>query len=91
MSEHIQLLEGNVTRYNALSRNGRAFIDSLERVVPFRPDGDFPTSDLGQLTWSLHGSNIKARNKLDFQARKVTSASGKVKRLLLVDCNRTAL
>lgn len=90
MSEQIQTLEGNVTRYNALSRNGRAFIDSLERVVPFRPDGDFPASDLGQLTWSLHGSNIKARNKLDFRARKVTSASGKVKRLLLVDCNRTA-
>jgi hypothetical protein len=89
MSDRLEVLEGNVTRYNALSRNGRAFIDPLERVVPFRPDGDFPAADLGHLTWSLHGSNIGGRNKLDFRARKVTSASGKVKRLLLADCSRT--
>lgn len=91
MSDTLEVLEGNVTRYNALSRNGRAFIDPLGRVIPFRPDGDFPTADLGQLTWSLHGSNIGSRNKLDFRARKVTSASGKVKRLLLADCSRTPL
>lgn len=87
-SDRLEVLEGNVTRYNALSRNGRAFIDPLERVVPFRPDGDFPAADLGQLTWSLHGSNIGGRNKLHFRARKVTSASGKVKRLLLADCSK---
>lgn len=91
MSDRLEVLEGNVTRYNALSRNGRAFIDSLDRVVPCRPDGDFPTADLGHLTWSLHGSNIGGRNKLNFRARKVTSATGKVKRLLLADCSRAPL
>lgn len=84
----LEVFRGNVTRYNALSRNARAFIDQLDRVVPIRPDGDFPYGDLHLLTWSLHGSNIGARNKIDMRARRVVSASGKVKRLLLSDCNR---
>ncbi len=82
----LTVYQGNMTRYNALSRNGRAFIDQLERVVPVRPDGDFPAGDLGNLTWSLHGSNTGSRNKLLMRVRPVTSASGQVKRLLLSDC-----
>lgn len=87
-AENITVYQGNVTRYNALSRNGRAFIDQLDKVVPIRPDGDFPAGDLAHLTWSLHGSNIGARSKLLLRARTVTSAGGKVKRLLLADCAR---
>lgn len=82
----LEVFQGNVTRYNALSRNGRAFIDQLERVVPVRPDGDFPITELGFLTWSLHGSNTGSPNKLTIRARRVSSASGKVKRLLIADC-----
>ncbi|SLN28619.1 hypothetical protein ROA7450_01188 [Roseovarius albus] len=84
----LTVYQGNITRYNALSRNGRAFIDQLGRVIPLRPDGDFPVGDLSHLTWSLHGSNVGARNKLLLRARTVTSANGKVKRLLLSDCQR---
>lgn len=87
----VEPLRGNVTRYNALSRNGRAFIDQFGRVVPVRPDGDFPSGDLANLTWSLHGSNIGNHNKLELQARRVTSASGKVKRLLLAGCQRVSI
>lgn len=83
-----ELVRGNVTRYNSLSRNGRAYIDQFERVVPVRPDGDFQAGDLAYLTWSLHGSNIGDSNKIDMNVRRVTSASGKVKRLLLADCTR---
>jgi len=78
---------GNVTRFNSLSRNGRIFIDQLARVVPFRPDENFPHSHLGNLTWSLHGSNVGVSNKLTLRARTVKSASGKIKRLLVSDCN----
>lgn len=84
----LEILRGNVTRYNSLSRNGRAFVDQFERVLPVRPDGDFPAGDLAHLTWSLHGSNIGAPSKIDMRARRVTSASGTVKRLLLADCTR---
>lgn len=87
----IEVLKGNVTRYNSLSRNGRAYVDQLQRVVPIRPDGDFPVGDLAHLTWSLHGSNVGAPSKIDMRARKVSSASGKVKRLLLSDCKRAPL
>lgn len=87
----LEVLRGNVTRYNALSRNGRAFVDQFAKVVPIRPDGDFPAGDLAHLTWSLHGSNIGAPSKIDMRARRVTSASGKVKRLLLADCQRAPL
>ncbi|MEM6309975.1 MAG: hypothetical protein AAF754_07985 [Pseudomonadota bacterium] len=82
----LEVFQGNITRYNSLSRNGRAFIDQLERVVPVRPDGDFPIQQLGFLTWSLHGSNTGAPKKLTLRARRVSSASGKVKRLLIADC-----
>lgn len=66
-------------------------MDQLGKVVPVRPDGDFPAGDLAHLTWSLHGSNIGAPNKIDMRARRVTSASGKVKRLLLADCTGAPL
>jgi len=83
----IETFHGNVTRYNALSRNGRAYIEEFGRIVPFRPDGDFPAGEFPKLTWSLHGSNTGAAKRLKLSARRVTSASGKVKRLLLSDCN----
>lgn len=84
----IEDFRGNITRYNSISRNGRAYIDQFNRVIPVRPNGDFPAADLAQLTWSLHGSNIGAPSKLLVRARRVSSASGKVKRLMLSDCRR---
>lgn len=84
----IEVVLGNITRYNSLSRNARAYVDQLGRVVPIRPNGDFPAGDLALLTWSLHGSTIGEGNKLEMRIRRVVSASGKVKRLLLSDCRR---
>lgn len=84
----LEMLRGNITRYNALSRNSRVFVEDLGRVVPMRPDADFLVGELPLLTWSLHGSNIGVPAKLDLQVRRVSSASGKVKRLLLSHCER---
>jgi len=89
-SPKIKTLHGNVTRFNSVSRNGRAFIRELDRIVPFRPDGDFPNARLGLLTWSLHGSNVDHQKQLTFAVREVKSARGQVKRLLLSDCHRSA-
>ncbi|WP_137151005.1 hypothetical protein [Devosia sp. FKR38] len=87
-SEDLEILRGNVTRYNSMSRNARVYIDEFRRIVPMRPAGDFDVSSLALLSWSLHGSNIGTHNKLDLQVRRVFSASGKVKRLLLSGCER---
>lgn len=87
---HLEDFVGNITRYNSLSRNARAYIRELQRVVPIRPDGDFNTGDLQLLTWSLHGTNVGTPSALSMRARSVKSASGKVKRLLLSDCQRAS-
>ena len=84
----VEVFQGNVTRYNALSRNARAFVDQFQKVVPMRPDADFVAADLPFLTWSLHGATVGERNKLEFRARRVSPASGAVKRLLLSGCSR---
>ena len=90
-------LTGNVTRYNAITRNGRIYVDQLNRIVPFRLGEAFPLAVLGSLTWSLHGSNSglggtqELPKKLTFGAEKVLSASGSVKRLIVSDCARANL
>ncbi len=87
----LEVLRGNVTRYNSMSRNSRVYVDQFDRIVPMRPGGDFAVGNLALLTWSLHGSNVGAPNKLDMRVRRVSSASGKVKRLLLSDCSRAPI
>jgi hypothetical protein len=88
LSENIS---GNVTRYNAITRNGRVYIDQLNRIVPFRVGQDFPFNRFGVLTWSLHGSNSgqagtqQLPKKISINARQVLSANSKVKRLILLD------
>ncbi|NYD91413.1 DUF7946 domain-containing protein [Sphingomonas melonis] len=79
---------GNVTRFNSITRNGRAFIDQLRRVVPFKPADDFAMGGLQYLTWSLHGSANDLPKRLRINAREVKSATEETKRLLLVDCAR---
>ncbi|MEM7438270.1 MAG: hypothetical protein AAF393_01635 [Pseudomonadota bacterium] len=81
----IEVFTGNVTRFNSLSRNGRAYIEQLGRVVPIKPGPEYDVQGLPWLTWSLHGSNAGLPNKLQVRARRVSSANGRVKRLLLVD------
>lgn len=87
----LEVVRGNITRYNSMSRNARVYVDELRKIVPIRPDADFVLGDLPLLTWSLHGSNIRTASKLDLTVRRVSSASGKVKRLLLVSCERVAV
>lgn len=81
----VEELTGNITRYNSLSGNGRAYIRELKRVIPFRPGGGFPDSKRGHLTWSLHGNTISAGKELRFWASKIESAKGDPKRLILSD------
>lgn len=83
-------MTGNVTRYNSVTGNGRAYLHELARIVPFRLSEDFAFGKRGLLTWSLHGSATNVSHQLNIQARKVESAQGEVKRLILVDCQQAA-
>jgi hypothetical protein len=83
-------LSGNVTRYNSVTGNGRVYLHELSRIVPFRLSEEFAFGKRGLLTWSLHGSATNASHQLDLQARRVDSAHGEVKRLILVDCQQSS-
>ena len=66
-----QEFTGNITRFNAVSPNGRAFIDDFDRIIPFKRSDHFPENKKGLLSWSLHGSNIDTRKKLKIAAKFV--------------------
>lgn len=76
-------VKGNVTRYNSNTRNGRIYIEELGKIVPFKPNGDFPATSLWHLTWSLHGSNTGLPKQLELEVRYVNSAIGDTKRILI--------
>jgi hypothetical protein len=40
----VQEFTGNITRYNSISGNGRAYIKELKRIIPVRPSPSFPTT-----------------------------------------------
>ncbi|UXT56678.1 hypothetical protein FY134_03060 [Agrobacterium fabrum] len=87
-SDQIETLTGNVTRFNTVSPNGRAYIDEFQRIIPFRRVAAFPVDQRLLLSWSLHESNLASKKKLTFDARTVKTASGTVKQLLISDCAR---
>lgn len=88
LSDVVKAQNAHITRFNSITGNGRAYINSLSRVVPFSLDRDFLSSKRGFITWSLHGSNVHRSKNLILDVLEVTSAKGTVKRLSLVDCNR---
>ncbi len=79
---------GNVTRYNSITYNGRAYIDQLQRIIPFKLGDGFVEQKRGLLTWSLHGNAIAKKNQLRFYASNIESASGVAKRLILANCDQ---
>jgi len=88
-SPAVQEFTGNVTRYNSVSGNGRAYIRELKKIVPMRPSAAFPDGKRGMLTWSLHGNTVAGQKELRFWGRKIESAQGETKRIILEDCERT--
>jgi len=86
LGKNPEYLIGNVTRYNSESPNGRAYIDHLDKIIPFKRHDDFKAANKQNLTWSLHEHDRIKQGKLEFEARRVISASGHVKRLIVYDC-----
>jgi hypothetical protein len=84
---NVEEFTGNITRYNSITGNGRAYVRELGRIIPFRPGENFPASKRGILTWSLHGNTVQGEKELRFWASKIESAKGDAKRLILADCS----
>ena len=84
---NVEEFTGNITRYNSISGNGRAFVRELKKVLPFRPGVSFPENKRGLLTWSLHGNTVSGEKELRFWGSKIESAKGDAKRLVLADCS----
>lgn len=82
----VEEFTGNITRYNSISGNGRAYVRELQKVLPFRPGPVFPDNKRGLLTWSLHGNTVRGEKELRFWASKIESAKGDPKRLIFADC-----
>ena len=81
----VEQFTGNITRYNSISGNARAYVRELGKILPVRPAVHFEESKKGLLTWSLHGNTIAARKELVFTASRIDSARGDAKRLILTD------
>ncbi|WP_342251383.1 hypothetical protein [Sphingomonas sp. OTU376] len=77
---------GNMTRFNTKTGNGRAYISELDKIVPVRKSEAFNQRNKAWLTWSLHGDNVSTAKELVFRGRQIESASGVTKRLVLDDC-----
>lgn len=77
---------GNMTRFNTKTGNGRAYVSEVGKIVPVHKSDDFNESNKPWLTWSLHGDNVSTAKELKFRGRKIESASGITKRIVLDDC-----
>lgn len=83
-TETTQNIRGNVTRYNILSGYGRFYDDELERTVSFKIEDDVSTSQKQLLTWSLHhAQESEGSGKLLFDAKRINTAKGIIKRYLV--------
>ena len=88
LNPNVENFTGVVTRYNSVTRNGRAYINEIKKIVPFRPDDAFSKLKDGHLTWSLHGGATNVEHKLRFEAKRIEAATGEVKRILLTNCEQ---
>lgn len=83
-----QEFRGNMTRFNTQTGNGRAYIKSLKKIIPVRKADGFDEKNKGWLTWSLHGANVASDKELIFSGRRIESATGETKRIILDDCSK---
>lgn len=82
---------GNVTKYNILTGYGRAYIDDLDRTVPFNLIGFNPESHSNNAAAASveEGSHRIGKGKRQFAGYQVTNAAGIIKRLLILAIDET--
>lgn len=83
-------ITGNVTKYNALSRWGKFYDQSLGRTVSFHLGPDITEYERSLITWSLHQSNLGRAGVLYFDGTAVITPTDRVKRYNIVTVTRPA-
>lgn len=78
--------EGNVVAYNVLSGKGRVFLGRDGRSVPFEKDDAVLKFNTRPLSWSLDRRNRGLPGEVILKARKVTTLTGELKKLLVSGC-----
>ncbi len=85
-------IKGNVTRYNILSGYGRFYVDSLDKTVSFKIGDEVISNQKQLLTWSLHyAQEAEGGGKLFFDAKRIITAKGHIKRYLVSSIKQTQI
>lgn len=75
---------GNVTKYNLISGYGRFYDDQLEHTISFKLEDTVSSAQKQLITWSLHhAQNQEGQGKIIFEAKRVLTSRGIVKRYLV--------
>ncbi len=74
----------NVTRYNTLSRWGKLYDRSENRVISFFLVPELSEKERALITWSLHQSNLNREGTLYLKANAIVSANDRIKRYQVV-------
>ncbi|MPW27917.1 hypothetical protein F9L16_02770 [Agarivorans sp. B2Z047] len=84
----IKGIVGNVTKYNILSGIGRFYEDAKGHTVSFKIPDSAGEALRKKITWSMHyAQGEEGEGKIEFEARRVTSAKGILKRYLVDKVN----
>ena len=70
----------NITRYNTLSRWGKLYDRSENRVISFFLPTELTRKERALITWSLHESNLNRAGTLFLQVNAIVSPNDKIKR-----------
>lgn len=81
-------IKGNVTRYNILSGIGRFYDDNEERTVSFKINQDLSYDQKALLTWSMEQTMLGNNGKIYFNANRIITARGYVKRYMVQEIRR---
>jgi hypothetical protein len=82
-------LTGEVTRLNVVTGNGRFFLDDLGHIVPFSQTWALRDQrDSKDLSWSLRQRDQGLPGDVQLTAKKITSNTGRLKRLIVESVKR---
>lgn|GEM_PF-4788464 len=89
LNEELEHFIGQVTRYNLNTGHGRAYIDDLRRIVPFKiPEFEMNEIAHRAATASMYDKANRLGGERKFVAQRITNAPGITKRLVVQEIHK---